>query len=216
MVDGKTKQNLLKEIEKFGNVYLACLKIGVDKATYYRWKQKDEKFRERADEAERIGRENISDIAEHALLQNIKEKNQRAIEYALNHNSEIYKQKQTSNVVIVHRKEAPIADIPIRTLEDLIDEDRESGHERALKLHERFTMFGGEIPNKPDGTPIALDEIPNYEAYIENWQRYKRDGGDKKSNHPISVVDPKPNIEVLLTAEPQEDRSNSDDQGASK
>ena len=173
MVDGKTKQNLLKEIEKFGNVYLSCLKIGVDKATYYRWKQKDEKFREKADEAERIGRENISDIAEHALLQNIKEKNQRAIEYALNHNSEIYRQKQTSSI-ITYRRETPIPDISIRTLEDLIDEDRESSHERALRLYERFTMFGGEIPNKPDGTPIVLDDIPDYEAYIENWQRYKR------------------------------------------
>jgi hypothetical protein len=35
MIDDKTKQKLLDEISNFGNVYLSCLKVGVDKATYY-------------------------------------------------------------------------------------------------------------------------------------------------------------------------------------
>jgi hypothetical protein len=122
MIDGKTKQKLLDEIQKFGNVYLSCLKTGIGKATYYRWKEKDKKFREQAEKAERMGRENISDVAEHALLQNIKKGDQRAIEYALNHNSERYKQKQTSTVVLLHKKDVPIPNSPIKTLEDLFDE----------------------------------------------------------------------------------------------
>ena len=126
MINDKTKEKLLEEIQKFGNVYLSCLKIGIDKATYYRWKQKSKKFRAKADEAEKIGRENISDVAEHALLQNIKDKNQRAIEYTLNHNSERYKQKRNSSVVIVHKKENPIPPLPEKTLEDLLDEEEEA------------------------------------------------------------------------------------------
>jgi len=173
MIDDETKQKLLNEIQKFGNVYLSSLKVGVDKATYYRWKQKNKKFKEKADEAERIGRENMCDISEHTLMQNVKEKNQRAIEYVLNHNSERYKQKQTSNVVIVHKKDIPIPDVPVRTLEDLLAEDNESAHEYAVRLQKTFTMLGGEIPNKPDGTPIELDELPDYEAYIRDWQKWK-------------------------------------------
>jgi formylmethanofuran dehydrogenase subunit E len=104
MVDEETKQKLLNEISKFGNVYLSCLKIGVDKATYYRWKQQDEKFKKEASGAEKIGRENISDVAEHSLLKNVKDGNQKAIEYTLGHNSKKYRQKR-SNVVIVHKKD---------------------------------------------------------------------------------------------------------------
>jgi hypothetical protein len=105
MISGKTKEDLLLEIAKFGNVYLSCLKVGINASTYYRWKEKDELFKEEAEEAERDGRRNICHVAEHALLKNVKEGQQRAIEYTLNHNSEIYKKKETSNVVIVHKKE---------------------------------------------------------------------------------------------------------------
>jgi len=178
MIAGKTKKELLDEIRKFGNVYLSCLKIGVDRATYYRWKKTDEKFKEKANEAERIGRENICDVAGHALMQNVKNRDQRAIEYVLNHNSEKYKQKQTSHVVIVHKKELPPV-VEQKTLEDLIDDYEENLHEKALKLKEDLTMFGKEIPNKLDGTPIGDDELPGYEGYIRDWQKQKRaDGGN--------------------------------------
>lgn len=105
MISSKTKEDLLLEIAKFGNVYLSCLKVGVNASTYYRWKEKDELFKKEAEEAERDGRRNICHVAEHALLKNVKEGQQRAIEYTLNHNSEMYKKKETSNVVIVHKRE---------------------------------------------------------------------------------------------------------------
>ena len=149
MIDDKTKEKLLEEIQKFGNVYLSCLKIGIDKATYYRWKQKSKKFRAKADEAEKIGRENISDVAEHALLQNIKDKNQRAIEYALSHNSEIYKQKRSSSVVIVHKKENSTPPLPEKTLEDLLDDEEE-----AIK---KFNYIEG-LKSEKDKTSIMPQE----------------------------------------------------------
>jgi hypothetical protein len=96
----------------------------------------------------------------------------------LNHNSEKYKQKQTSHVVIVHKKELPPV-VEQKTLEDLIDDYEENLHEKALKLKEDLTMFGKEIPNKLDGTPIGDDELPGYEGYIRDWQKQKRaDGGN--------------------------------------
>jgi hypothetical protein len=101
MVGGKIKQKLLDEIQKIGNVCFACQKTGINKATYYRWKEKDKKFKEKADEAEKIGRENISDIAEYSLLQNVKKGDQRAIEYTLGHNSSVYEPK-AREVIIKH------------------------------------------------------------------------------------------------------------------
>ncbi len=101
MIDGETKQKLLQEIEKVGNVYSSCLKIGVNKATYYRWKKEDKEFAKLAIKAEKTGRENMCDIAEHALMQNVKEKKMDAIKYVLGHNSTRYKPK-IRKVIIEH------------------------------------------------------------------------------------------------------------------
>lgn len=101
MIDGKTRNNLLQEIEKTGNVYLSCLKVGVNKATYYRWRQTDKAFRKQADNAIRCGRENLCDIAEHALMINVKGGKMDAIKYALSHNSPRYKPKD-KRAIIVH------------------------------------------------------------------------------------------------------------------
>jgi hypothetical protein len=122
MISGKIKKDLLNELKKFGNVFFSCSKIGVDKSTYYRWKQKNEKFKEQAEEAIRIGRENICDVAEHALLKNIKDGEQRAIEYGLSHNSERYRQKRVSDVVILHKKEVLGSNPEVKTIEDLFDD----------------------------------------------------------------------------------------------
>jgi hypothetical protein len=171
MINSGIKQKLLKEIEKFGNVYSSCLKVGISRSTYYRFKEKDKKFREKANEAENLGRANISDVAEYGLLQNIKKGDQRAIEYALNHNSKRYKEKQPSNVVIVHKKEIPISINKQKTFFELINEEGERRTERTRLLQEEFTKFGKEIPNKPDGAAIGFDELLEYEAYIRNWQK---------------------------------------------
>lgn len=100
MIDLETKEKLLKEIEKSGNVYLSCLKIGIDKATFYRWK-KEKDFNKKANEAIKMGRESNCDIAEHALMINVKERKMEAIKYVLSHHSKIYKPK-TRKVIIEH------------------------------------------------------------------------------------------------------------------
>lgn len=122
MIDDKTKKKLLKELEKTGNVYLACLKVGIDRSTHYRWRDSDADFKKQATRAIRRGKENICDIAKHALLLKVKEKDMRAIEYVLSHNDPAYKKKQTSNVVIVHKKINPLP-APIQmTLEEELDQ----------------------------------------------------------------------------------------------
>lgn len=174
MVDDKTKQKLLKELEKSGNVWSSCLKLNVHRSTYYRWKETDKEFRRLANIAERHGRENMCDIAKHALMLNVKDKKMDAIKYVLGHLDPPFKRKPGSNVIIWHKKDAPPSIAPIKTLEDFLDEQTRDVHEYGLKLQKDFTLFGGTIPNKPDGSLIEIDELPSYRAYIENWQKNER------------------------------------------
>lgn len=146
MIRGKIKLKLLKEIEKFGNVYLSCQKIGIDKATYYRWKENDEEFKKRAERAEEIGRENIGEVAEYGLLQNIKEKNQRAIEFALVNVSKKYKRDRTTNVIFMHKKDI-IPDVPQKTIEDMLDEYAERRRAESIG-----TVNSKSVMEKPPET----------------------------------------------------------------
>ncbi|MCG2686670.1 hypothetical protein L6278_00860 [Candidatus Parcubacteria bacterium] len=123
MIDDKTIKKLLKEVEKSGNVYLSCLRVGVDKATYYRRKKADKEFKKMANQAEKFGRENNCDVAEHALMLKVKDKDMRAIEYLLKHNHPRYKSKKTSSVVIWHKKGDGLPPMSQKSLEDLLDEN---------------------------------------------------------------------------------------------
>lgn len=161
MIDDKTKQKLLKEISNYGNVYLSCLKVGVDKATYYRWKQQDKEFRKLANKAEKIGRENINDIAEHSLLKNVKDGNQRAIEYTLSHNSKRYKRKR-EDVVIIHKKdfEQPVRD---PTLEEILDvHDKLLGNDYDTEEIERippdYEQEQKEVSKGEEKEPEVINE----------------------------------------------------------
>jgi hypothetical protein len=120
MIDADTKSKLLSELEKSGNAYLACTKTAIARATYYRWLKDDPPFRKLANKAMRVGRENLCDIAEHALLLKVKEKDMGAIKYALSHNSVRYKPKR-QKVVIEHISNSG-ADkgLPEETLTDMI------------------------------------------------------------------------------------------------
>ncbi|KKQ82209.1 MAG: hypothetical protein UT05_C0003G0031 [Parcubacteria group bacterium GW2011_GWF2_38_76] len=193
MIDDTTKQKLLKELEKSGNVWSSCLKLNIHRSTYYRWKKTDKKFGRTANTMERHGRENMCDIAKHALMLNVKDKKMDAIKYVLGHYDPLFKRNQTSNVVIVHKKESPMLNMPIKTLEDLFDDDAERAHQKSLELQKKFTGSGKIIPNKPDGNPIEFHELIKYEAYIEDWQRCQKQNKSTDTADSMSETD-KPTI----------------------
>jgi hypothetical protein len=104
MIDAETRKHFLAELEKSGNIYFACAKLGIARMTYYRWRRRDQTFRKEANLAILNGRENIVDIAEHALLSKVKQLDFGAIKFALTQNSPRYKQrKQTAKVILEHR-----------------------------------------------------------------------------------------------------------------
>lgn len=175
MIDEETKQKLLKEFESFGNVYMSCLKVGIGRSTFYRWEKDDEEFKNQAAQAINRGRENMSEVAEHALLLKVKEKNMDAIKYVLSHTSPRYKQKQSSSVLIIHKTMPKSLPTPVKTLEDLIDDyDKicEEDHQREVeRIKTKYQTTG--IPSKTDGSAISEDELPSYEKYIEEYYKKK-------------------------------------------
>ncbi|HXK36733.1 MAG TPA: hypothetical protein VJ553_04085 [Candidatus Paceibacterota bacterium] len=103
MIDEKTKERFLVELAKYGNVYVACAKIGIARATYYRWQKEDKNFRHSSNLALRDGRGNACDIAEYSVIQLAREKNLNASKYLLGHNSSRYRRAgNPSQVVIKH------------------------------------------------------------------------------------------------------------------
>ena len=173
MIEKEDKEKLLKEIEKSGNVYFACLKLAIDRSTYYRWKKLDPLFGKRARVAERYGRENLCDIAKQGLGIRLKEKSMDAIKYTLGHLDPQFKPKRNSNVLITHKTITPPPLPPGRTFEDILDEGEERLRERTEEVIEKYEKLGG-IPPRIDGTPISNEDILRFEPYIEDYYRVKK------------------------------------------
>jgi hypothetical protein len=79
----KAEALLLSGLEKAGNVGLACKQAGVSRSTYYRWTGEDGDFAVRCEEALRLGREEISDLAHGRLIQMVEQGVPKAVFYQL-------------------------------------------------------------------------------------------------------------------------------------
>ena len=89
----RAKELLLSQLAKMPNIQITCEKVGVSRATYYRWRQDHKSFAESADLAIEEGTRLINDLAEGQLLALIKEKHPTGIFYWLNHKHPAYQQR---------------------------------------------------------------------------------------------------------------------------
>jgi hypothetical protein len=87
------KSELPKQLKKTPIVQVACLKLGLNRTTYYRWRNSDSKFAKAADEAMLEGQEMMNDIAELQLITAIKNNDLSAIMFWLRHHHPSYKHK---------------------------------------------------------------------------------------------------------------------------
>jgi len=90
----KTKNLLLEALASSPNVEFACKKVGIGRATYYRWREDSEEFEEEADLAIAQGRSRINDLAESKLISLIHSEHFPAIKYWLEHNKSRYIRKK--------------------------------------------------------------------------------------------------------------------------
>ncbi|KKQ26439.1 MAG: hypothetical protein US39_C0001G0193 [Microgenomates group bacterium GW2011_GWC1_37_12b] len=81
---------LLQELLKTPVVQIACQKVGIGRATYYRWRKENQVFANEADSALEEGSSFINDIAESQLLSAIKDQNMTAIIFWLKHHHKTY------------------------------------------------------------------------------------------------------------------------------
>jgi hypothetical protein len=87
------KIELLEKLKETPVIEVACRKIGIARATYYRWKINDEKFAKEADLALEAGSALVNDMAESQLLTAIKDQNMTAIIFWLKHHHPAYATK---------------------------------------------------------------------------------------------------------------------------
>jgi hypothetical protein len=89
----KNQELLIEQLKKTPIVQVACEKVGVGRATYYRWRKENEEFTELADNAIAEGSLLVNDMAESQLMAAIREKNLTAIIFWLKHHHPNYATK---------------------------------------------------------------------------------------------------------------------------
>ena len=89
----REKELLIEQFKKTPIIQFACEKVGVGRATYYRWRKDDADFARCCDDAlqESVGL--MNDLAESQLLSAIKDKNMTAIIFWLKNRHKAYSTK---------------------------------------------------------------------------------------------------------------------------
>jgi len=86
----KNKELVIQQLKKTPIVQVSCEKVGIGRATFYRWKQEDQDFATKADEALLEGSLLVNDVAESQLMSAIRDKNLTAIIFWLKHHHPNY------------------------------------------------------------------------------------------------------------------------------
>lgn len=89
----KTKTELVEQLKKTPIIELTCKKIGVSRATFYRWRKDDVEFASQVEQALDEGLSMISDLAESRLISSIQNDNLTAIFFWLRAHHPAYKTK---------------------------------------------------------------------------------------------------------------------------
>ena len=86
----KVKNSIIEEFHTNPIVSSVCKKNGIARATFYRWIEEDEAFREKCINAKMIGIKNVNDLCESVLIGKIKEGKFSVIKFWLRANHEVY------------------------------------------------------------------------------------------------------------------------------
>lgn len=89
----QAKELFLEQLKKTPVVQIAAEKLGVGRATFYRWKREDGEFSKKVDEAILDGRLMVNDLAESQLIGAVRDRDMRAIIYWLRHHHVDYRNR---------------------------------------------------------------------------------------------------------------------------
>lgn len=104
----RVKALYIEQLRKTPIIQIACEKVNISRATFYRWKADDPEFGQKVDDAQIEGRLMVNDLAESMLIRGIKEANMGAITYWLKHHHGDYKNRvEISGTIGVVRELTP-------------------------------------------------------------------------------------------------------------
>ena len=87
------KKALIEQIRKTPIIQVSCEKMGISRATFYRWKKVDSKFNDEVEVALQEGAQLINDMAESQLISAIKDGNLTGIIFWLKNHHKNYSPK---------------------------------------------------------------------------------------------------------------------------
>lgn len=87
---GANKERFLSQLEEMPIIQAAAARTGINRSTYYRWKEKDRDFLEKVELHKKKGEEFINDMMESILIKKAKEGNMTAIIFWLKNHHEKY------------------------------------------------------------------------------------------------------------------------------
>lgn len=93
MKDAKYKRVFLEHLRKIPIIQVACEKSGVSRATVYRWREKEARFRKELEAALAEGEALINDMSESQLISLIREKSYSAISFWLRHRHQKFRER---------------------------------------------------------------------------------------------------------------------------
>jgi hypothetical protein len=116
MKKDRTKDLFLEQIRKIPIVMVACEKLGIARSTAYRWRDEDEEFRKKFEEALAEGEAMVNDMSEAQVISLIRDKNWSAISFWLRHRNPKFREhiEVTANVQNVQDKLTPEQEVVVK------------------------------------------------------------------------------------------------------
>ena len=100
------KTKLIEQLKRSPIIQAACQRIGIGRATFYRWRKDDAEFGKAVDEALITGTELVNDMAESMLIQAIREGNITAQIFWLKHHHPAYETRLRVDGRLTYETEA--------------------------------------------------------------------------------------------------------------
>lgn len=144
MKSNKVRKLLVEELRKMPIVEIACKKVGIGRASCYRWRKEDSDFARDMDEAIFEGSLLINDLAESQLISAIREKDMSAVRFWLAHRHPAYREK-TKSIKPPKLKERQLTPEENKLIERAIELDygKRPGKKEIIKISKELAYHIG-------------------------------------------------------------------------
>lgn len=153
----KLKKRFIEEFQEVPITSLVCKKVGVPRATFYRWKNEDNVFSEACSESKTMGIDSLNDLAESSLINEVKKGNMAAIKYWLDVNHSKYKNAKHENVDSIRHERIKELDKEAEKLRIMIESWQKRKHNRS---DEKYIDLRTHTPQEIGGYLDRDEEIP--------------------------------------------------------